>query len=134
MNDHFPRTANWKYRPTCVLKYVDDFLGLEKLYLGNGYKVFTTNREATYIHAPTSQDFFETVSRNAGSMGLSVNADKSQLLCLSPSNSTEVTSYIKVNGEATRIYSQETLKQVGFMFVDCYVDVISKNSGRGCGC
>ena len=30
MNYHFPRPANWKYRKDCVIKFVDDFLGVEK--------------------------------------------------------------------------------------------------------
>ena len=39
-----------------ILKYVDDFMGDEKLSTELGYSVLSTGRTRTYIHAAQSQD------------------------------------------------------------------------------
>ena len=112
MNLHFPRPNNWKERAQAVEKYVDDFLGIEKLALCNDYKIFSTNRPYINIQAKTSEQFFEHVRTTAAEVGLRVNQKKTQILAISGAES--VSTYVDIGGE--RIRSQDTLKLLGFTF------------------
>ena len=109
-----PPGNNFKERPHKVLKFVDDFLGIEKLSLHSGQLFLSQNRPQRMIRAYESENFFNTVETSCTSLGMSVNAKKTQLLAISPSNE-DVSTHIKLpNGQ--KIESQETLKILGFVF------------------
>ena len=99
---------------TDVLKYVDDFLGTEKIALKNGYTIFTTATTKRMLHAKASQNFYNTVHENASRIRMSVNSKKTQMVAIS-STGEEVTTFFRtVDGET--ITSQPELKLLGFVF------------------
>ena len=116
VNEANPRPNGWIDVPMSILKYVDDFLGHEKISTHSGCFHFTQSRSKISIHARKCQAFFETVSKNVKNIGMSVNARKTQILCISSSAQTKVTSFIETNEE--RIESQASLKILGFTFGD----------------
>ena len=77
-----------------VIKYVDDFIGTEKIYKRNGHFVLSTNKKQTFVHARESQSFFKMVKENSESIGMSVNDNKTQMVCVSSSPNTEIRSVI----------------------------------------
>ena len=58
---------------------------------------------------------FEIVQSNARGMGMVVNPTKTQLLCIAPANSAEVTSHIYLE-DGSRIESGEEMTLLGFRF------------------
>ena len=72
------------------------------------------NKPVIKIHATKSEELLKTVTVRAESVGMRVNNAKTQLLCLHASNSSEVTSYMKIG--STKIESGEELKILGFIF------------------
>lgn len=109
------RHTAWKRRSLLTLKYVDDFIGIEKLHVNDGFRIFSTAKMRNEIHALQNQRFFDNVKRNAQIIGMKVNDSKTQLLCLAPATSQETCSYILTDG-GTKIESGKTLKQLGFNF------------------
>ena len=51
----------WTKKDHSVLKYVDDFLACEKVRISTGISHWTKSKTTTKIHAPMSQEFFQTV-------------------------------------------------------------------------
>ena len=97
-----------------IVKYVDDFLGVEKMCLSDGVLHFSVAKTRLTIRARMSEDFFNTVSANAQNIGMSVNGKKTQLMCISAAQARSTSSFIvTMNGE---IHSQERMKILGFTF------------------
>ena len=113
VNEANPRPSNWIDEPLSVLKYVDDFLGHEKISVRSGTYHFPQNKPVVMVRAKICQDFFSTVSVNAAGVGISVNEKKTQMLCIS-AGSNEMSSFIETESE--RIVSQPKLKILGFTF------------------
>ena len=67
---------NWKGTNFTVLKYVDDFLGIEKVCTATGIRHLSQNKMQITSKAVQSQNFFDTVEQNATSIGMAVNAQK----------------------------------------------------------
>ena len=89
------------------------------------------NKQETRVHAEKSELLFNEVSVRAAEIGMRVNQKKTQLLCMSGSNYSNVSSYIKYDGE--KINSSTSLKILGFMFgnkpnVQCHVDYIVRKT------
>ena len=108
------RPSNWKDQSIKVLKYVDDFLGIEKICVGEGIKSITQHKTQINVRANKSETFYKTVEQNAMNIGMSVNAKKTQMLCILPTLHSTVNSYIKINNEL--IHDQTELKILGFIF------------------
>ena len=117
MEKETPLPVAWDYRPFKTLKYVDDFLGAEKLSTECSYSVFSTNRTEKFVPAAGCQRFFEDVSKNAADIGMTVNPAKTQLLCVTPRQQANISCFIY--GDQTnsvKISSQKTMKILGFTF------------------
>ena len=108
---------NWKHTEASVFKYVDDFIAAEKIRIQNGCHAFSTRRTEIQVLARQCEDFFHNVSKNAAEVGMTVNALKTQLVCISPASHHHVTSFINVDN-GNKISSQTQLKQLGFWFSD----------------
>ena len=115
LRDECPEPGHWRPHPQMVWKFVDDFLAGERLFIDAATQFFTTNKQQARIHAVESQLFFESVSRNAANIGMTVNDRKTQLLCLHSAIDRGVSSYIKIQG-GEKIHSGDSLKQLGFYF------------------
>ena len=72
------------------------------------------HKQKVKIHAEKSEELFKTVSLRAANIKMKVNQKKTQLLCVSASNMSEVSSYIR--GGEGRIESGTELKILGFIF------------------
>ena len=82
--------------------------------VSEGIRSISSQKMLVDVRATKSEKFYRTVENNASSIGMSVHAKKTQLLCISPSLHSVVNSYIKINGEL--ISDQHELKILGFFF------------------
>ena len=81
MDDTVP--INWKDRPLKCLKYVDDCLSVEKLSFFDAVRINVDGKNLAVTKASKSQRHFDTVSINAASRGMILNAQKTKMLCIS---------------------------------------------------
>ena len=102
----------WNKRPMITVKFIDDLTAASGAYLPNSYQILSENKPRRILHAKDLQNFYNTVSENAGQVGLRVNSQKTQLLCVSSAKGCNASSYINVDGNM--IESQESLKVLGF--------------------
>ena len=86
---------NWREDGAKILKYVDDFLASEKLFMGAGYTIYSQNKQVLQIHAQQSEDIFRRVKENAERIGMRVNDKRTQLLCISAQIPTCVFTFIE---------------------------------------
>ena len=115
LNELNPTRNTWKQLDMESLKFVDDFLAMEHIPLTSAYNIFSTERVRSVLHARGCQDFFTTVKKGATDIGMKVNDDKTQLLCINAVTARQVEVYFKLpNGQ--KIKGQTSLKQLGFTF------------------
>ena len=76
----------------------------------------TARGRTTFAHAPETQTLFNNLREEASKIGMRVNDNKTQLLCISPSTNN-CKSYL-VTDDGTRLESSQTLKLLGFLFSD----------------
>ena len=69
-------TPAWDYSAPTIVKYVDNILGSEKLFLNAGKTHITTKRTKILLHAHQSEQLIEAITKNAAELGLKVNAKK----------------------------------------------------------
>jgi hypothetical protein len=98
--------------PTHSRLFIDDNTVFEHLFLGEGQRNLSQLKERKLIHAVESEQLFKTVCQNVKAIGMRVNEDKTQMLCVNAALNSEVKSYIKIGGK--RILSEDSLKIVGF--------------------
>ena len=112
--DDVPRPRGWTDSELCCYKYVDDFIGVEKLFTGAGLHTFSQNKTKIAVRAKRSENFYNVVTTNANQIGMRVNLKKTQMLTISAALHSDVESYVKI--DQTIIHSQNTLKILGFQF------------------
>ena len=106
--------SKWIDRDLLLIKYIDDFNAVEKVYKRSPILTYSQNRPTGAVRALKSETLYQAVSGRAAELGMKVNASKTQLLCISPMGEVEQTSYIVANGE--EITSGSSLKILGFYF------------------
>lgn len=55
IDEHHPRPAGWRPVDLATLKYVDDFIGIEKIHLGDGQLLYTQRKPEISIRARQSE-------------------------------------------------------------------------------
>ena len=100
--------------PVVNYVYIDDFNAVERVGTRFALSHITTQRRKIQAHAPKSEAYFNHVYRRAGEIGMKVNEEKTQILCISAAKNSKVESYI--NAPSARIRSGEQLKILGFWF------------------
>ena len=98
-----------------AIMYIDDLSVGEVLDLGIATSTYTQKKEQKKIHARRSETYFRRITENAESIGMKINSDKTQLLCISDCNFSEVSSFIYTDS-STRVCSNDTMKILGFVF------------------
>ena len=105
-------SAVWKPRPTTKHKYIDDGILDTKL---NFETVPVSDDGCKHKHAVDTQNVFRRTISNAESIGMRVNTDKTNLLCISDSMSYKAEAYL-CSLEGTKLCSSNELKLLGFRF------------------
>ena len=104
----------WAPSRPVVVGYVDDISVLEKLRLRDSIRHFSQNKTTAAVHAPDTEEIFDDIGNVTTAIGMQINPDKTQLLCISGATDAEASSYINV-GEK-RLKSGDSLKVLGFCF------------------
>ena len=73
---------SWEQKEPLVVKYVDDVLGVEKIGTSVGKLHSTTRKQTSLVHAIGSEELINAITENAATLGLKVNASKTQMVCI----------------------------------------------------
>ena len=109
--------SNWTDKDVLVVKYVDDQTSSEKLDVSNSIKMTINGRKIGVKRAMKSEVQFRTIEENATRIGMKVNCNKTQLLCVSAAKSFTPEPYI-LDSNSNRIECCSSLKCLGFNFSD----------------
>ena len=107
--------------------YIDDYNSMEGIITKDSQSHITTRKRSLRVHAPGTERLFAEVGRMADGIGMVVNDNKTQMLCLHPAIHNNIASYINtVNGT---IESGQCLKILGFTFdrhpnATCHVKLV----------
>ena len=104
----------WREEEVSARQYIDDLSGAEKLAINTGIRTISQNKEHIAIHAGKSQAMYEVVERNASAVGMRMNGQKTQMVCVTAAINAEVRSFIYIDGK--RIDSGDELKLLGYNF------------------
>ena len=128
---------SWLPRPLKAVAFIDDLTGISKYANTDAVSTYTTEKETRVLRAWETERFYNQVAENAARIGMVVNPKKTQLLCVSTTLHSNITSYIVADGE--KISSQDALKTVGFHIgnkpgAHAHVAALRKKAERGVGC
>ena len=122
-----PGFKAWEGVLLSVLKYVDDNILHEKLCMDG--LVIDQNGEKR-ARATRSQNLFRQITRIAELLGMKVNSDKTQMLCISESRTYKASAFIET-AQGEIVSSTDSLKILGMHFssrpdMNAQVDSICK--------
>ena len=86
--------SDWTNTDPEIFIYIDDANAVEKTRVPGSIVSISQNKQQAFVHAQSSEEIFNTVSIRSSRIGMKVNKSKTQLLCVSASNTSEVKSYI----------------------------------------
>ena len=107
-----PELERWERVETHSKLFIDDNTIFEKVPVDRCLKNISEVKEIRWVHAKDSERMFETVCKNAEVVGMKVNRQKTQLLCVSASKNYDVRSFIHSDGKI--VQSGDSLKVIGF--------------------
>ena len=97
-----------------MFKYVDDTTTVEAMDPVDGIRHVSGNNPTEVFPADGSRTAMEGISTKAASIGMRVNASKTQILCVSPSTGYKsMTSFSLASGET--LQSTSSIKLLGFV-------------------
>ena len=108
------QTAWLARQPIKDYTYIDDTNGIERLNLKTGTTISSTGRQMINLHAQNSEIFYNEIRERSGAIGMKINPQKTQLLCISNAGHTTTSSYIRVNND--KVVSSPCLKICGYNF------------------
>ena len=97
-----------------VVKYVDDVNVVEELSLAGAENLYTTRRQETTARGLGSEAVLGIIGENCEELGMLINTNKTQSLCISDCNYYDVQSEIRTTEGV--IKSGTELKILGFVF------------------
>ena len=106
--------SNYVDKDTWEIGYVDDLNVGETLLIEDSTIHLSTRKEKREIRAFGSEKMYRNIENNGADVGMMINAKKTQLLCIHPSKTAEITSCISVGSR--KIVSGSSLKILGFEF------------------
>lgn len=117
-------------KPVMIVKYVDDNMSVEKINFGTVQAVLINNKFIKSKLAIPSQNAFRSITTNAKKKGMLVNADKTNMVCISDSLSYTPITYF-YDSDDNKIECGQDMKVLGFWFsskptVSLHVDKIVK--------
>ena len=96
-----------------MVKYIDDSNIIEGLWIDRGHHHVSTRKRSCQIRAARTESLVTNIKQRADEIGVVVNEDKTQSLCISGQTHTEVTTYMDIG---SRIVSSDSLTLLGFEF------------------
>ena len=84
-----------------------------------------TGKKRYSIDAKNAEAFFKGVREEFEAIGMKINLQKTQLLCISTAGMSTVESFIRVDGEKTT--SSDKLKICGYTAISTVTDYIEKH-------
>ena len=87
---------NWQCNDPKIFIYIDDANAVERVRVPGSILHYSQNKPIITVHASKSEEIMKTVTVRAENIGMRVNNQKTQLLCISSSNVSDINSYIKV--------------------------------------
>ena len=112
----FPMLSESQYSETCTweIGYIDDINVGEALDTREAVSTFSVNKEVKEIRAKGCEKMFDNIEKNGKDVGLKINPEKTQLICIHANNHACVSAHICVNEK--RLDSGQELKILGFIF------------------
>ena len=107
--------AGWTDQPLSTKVYIDDLNNIEKVKQSTAVCTLSEAQTTILPHAIQSEKNFNTIKKKAENIGMRVNEQKTQLLCISGTNYSDVKSYIRTES-GQEIKSSDELKILGFWF------------------
>ena len=104
----------WEEREVKKFVYIDDYNCVEKLRQRDSVFDLGTAGRVTKTHARKSEKVYNTLKNNADKIGMKVNHQKTQMLCMTNSKHQCKTHIITATGET--IDSSGSLKILGYVF------------------
>lgn len=90
----------WVARPVEGKKYIDDLSALSKDNTSSGISYITEMKERRLLWSEGTQLYLDSVTKNAAAIGLAVNEEKTQLLCVNGARNYEISSFVNVGETA----------------------------------
>ena len=106
---------NWTDPGLKVKVYIDDMNNVEKVCHTNAISSTTCAKRRVLAHAQHSEENFKAVKKRAEEIGMSLNDEKTQLLCVTGNTDSTISTYIRTD-QTKEIASSESLKLLGFWF------------------
>ena len=127
-------SAVWRPRKVGCHKYIDDKILDDKLNFETVTATDDGSTQKKEKHAIATQNTFRRIVRNAEQIGMKVNTNKTNQICISDAISFKASAHI-LTSDGEKITPNDTLKQLGFTFgprPNCaaHVDII-RRSFRG---
>ena len=113
-----------------VVKYVDDTTLAEILDLNGATRHVSTARAKMTMEALSTSQLMSWIINRANSIGMKVNNNKTNVLCIGPPNGHNITATVSLNNNVV-ISSGNSLRLLGFYFnsepnANCHVQEIKK--------
>ena len=102
----------WTKKEPWIYKYVDDITVGGKNLISHATSHISTDKERRTIHAGDLEEKFKTIREESEKIGMVVNPDKTQLLCVTEAINYEVNSFVKLGNDT--INSGDRMKVLGF--------------------
>ena len=115
IDDLLGEPVGWTEQAISTKVYIDDLNTIEKVKQSTAVSVLSANRPVIKPHAIMSERNFERIKVQAENIGMRVNSEKTQLLCITGNTVNSVQSYIRTS-DGKEITSGTELKILGFWF------------------
>ena len=97
------------------LRYIDDGFCLSNVNFENSFGFKINGQNIRVKHAVQAQNIFRHIVRNAESIGMVVNSNKTAMMCISGASNYEADAFI-LDAEQTRIGCTKSIKALGVRF------------------
>lgn len=110
--------ADWVDHDLEIKVYIDDVNVVEKTKMFSAISNISHLKQKLLIHSPLTEKIFEKIEIRAKDIGMVVNKNKTQLLCISAACYSDASTYIRPfsDNATSEISSGPSLKILGFWF------------------
>ena len=113
-NNHWTE-VKWRVALAIFLRYIDDGFCLSKVNFENSYGFEINGVKYRVKHAVQAQNVFRHVVRRAEELGMVVNTEKTDMICVSGAADNVADAYL-LDADQTRIGCSQTMRALGLRF------------------